>query len=159
MSKNVFVGIAGEWDDRADEHILLTRSLHELEGTTFEYVYVKKDVTSGVDNQVLFRHGVQFVGDFDLENPDICRWLDKQVYGLGYNSFDDFVKDYSPSPVDVKVKPDGRPDRYNNPSYIVDYRALAEALIEVSDEPGIPMQKEEALRLVKAITGFEHEEV
>lgn len=158
MSKNVFVGIAGEWDERADEHILVTRSLHELEWTTFEYVYVKKDA-SGVDNQVLFRHGVQFVGDFDLENPDICRWLDKQVYGLGYDSFDDFVKDYSPSPVDVKVKPDGRPDRYNNPSYIVDYRALAEALIEVSDEPGIPMQKEEALRLVKAITGFEYEEV
>ena len=171
MSKNVvnFVGIVGDWDERADEHILIMRNLNELEGTSFEFVHVIKDPLSDNDNQVLFRHGVQFVGDLDLENPDICRWLDAQARCFGYGSFDDCVQEYSPSKVDFRYKADGRPDRYDNPTYVVDYMALAAMLIEASAETGdlahsvpsssITMSREEALRLVKKITDFDYEEV
>ena len=159
MNNRIVTMLADEWEEYADEHILLMRCVNAFSRTKFEFVHVIKDELCGIPQQVRFRHGVQFMDDIDLENPDSAKWLDVQLNGVGYDGLDDFVQQTSPEKVDLRVKPDGAPDRYKNPTYIVDMMLLASLLIEVSDDPGIPMPKEEALRLVKSITGKEYKEV
>ena len=158
MNNRILTMLADEWEEYADEHILLMRCVNAFSRTKFEFVHVIKDELCGIPQQVRFRHGVQFMDDIDLENPDSAKWLDEQLNGVGYDGLDDFVQQTSPEKVDLRVKPDGAPDRYKNPTYIVDMMLLASLLIEVSDDPGIPMPKEEALRLVKSITGKEYKE-
>lgn len=141
------------WTEYADEHILLLRGA----APAIEYVKVVKDPDN--ENLVRYIHSEIFVGEYDLENPDVAAWIDHRLQQVGFNGLDDMVEQMSPHAVNLMKREDGSPIRYDNPTYVVDYRFLASLLIETSDDLGVPLSREAALDLVNGLTDMKYNEI
>lgn len=141
------------WTEYADEHILLLRG----EAPAIEYIRVVKDPDN--DALVRYTHAEIFVGEYDLENLDVAAWIDRRLQGVGFNGLDDMVEQMSPHAVELMKREDGSPIRYDNQTYVVDYRFLAAMLAETSDDLGVPMSREVARDLVNSVTGMRYDEL
>lgn len=159
--------LAGEWDEYADEHILLLRSLDTYLNNKFEYVYVKRDMSKAGDS-VGCLHGVIDIRDY-LDCPAGLRKLDEVAKAFGHESFDDFVLEnngLSPLEYDadhgVLFDADGNIDKVNSPRYVVDLAFTASLVVEYGaagfdGDTAIYMCVDEALDWVYKLTGKTYE--
>lgn len=143
-----------QWQDFADEHILLMRPINPVDPTDFEYIKVS-DQAGDPDHlgpgEVFFFHGVISVQDY-LEAESA---LNELLNGFGYADLDAFVKENSPDDNWV-YGADGKLDRENSPSYIIDIQLLASLIAESLFYEGIRMPRKKAKELVKRYTGLDY---
>lgn len=137
------------WEEYADEHILLLRKFSGEESIPVEFVHVIKDADD--QSGVLFSHGVMFVGTIDREDEKTAEWLNELAQAYGYRDFDAKVKEYPAGDDTAKVLPVGKAAADMDPM------ALASMIAESSSGDAlIPMTEENALQLVKTITGKDY---
>ena len=77
--------VMGDWEDYADNRVVLLRSLDTFTNNKYEYVVAEVD-----GDMVIGAHGIIDLRDF-LDTPAGLRYLDVIAHNLGYTDFDDYV--------------------------------------------------------------------
>ncbi len=159
--------IIGEWNDYADEYVLLLRSLDTFTNNKYEYVVVANGVGEYF-NDVIGIHGVIDLRDF-LDTPAGLRYLDSWARDLGYDDFDDYVLSENGLPPEARDeahgvirKEDGSIDKVNSSAYLYSLESLAAMLAThffacVDNDYPLRMTPEEAAEWVRGLTGQNYE--
>lgn len=140
-----------QWQDYADEHILLLRQNDSLSPSVYECVKAVRNHDD--DTCARFSHMVIFIDDYINSESGIVE-LDKILPGFGYEDLTDFVNQTGAKqfrkPKDVNevlgwIR--------NDPEYIIDLWLLVSLICE-SREAGITMSIKEALDRTEQLTGL-----
>lgn len=146
------------WEDYADEHVLLMRPLDPVCPCDYECIHAMRDWED--TDCVIVRHEVIFGSDYDFNNKSHIRSLNDLMRNFGYDSFDDFVLG-DREHVNWVYQEDGGKDRVNTPEYIVDYALLCSLICESHSSPfadgSIRMSEKDALAFIEKLTGVEYQ--
>lgn len=149
----------GVWEEYADEHVLLIRTLDIYNRDLYEYVLARKRGIGSVE----CAHGMIDMKDY-LNYPAGRRQLDILAQNFEYKDFDDLVlSDIGVSPADyneehgVVMTDDGHIDRVKSSAYIVDMPLVASYIVETFCDNTISMSEEEAVNWVNELAGKNYE--
>lgn len=141
-----------QWQDYADEHILLLRHNDSLSPSVYECVKAVRDYED--DTCARFSHMAVFIDDYINSESGIAE-LDRILPGFGYEDLTDFVNQTGAKqfrkPKDASKVLDWI---RNDPDYVIDMWLLVSLICE-SHESGILMSAKEALDRTEQLTGLQ----
>jgi len=158
--------LVGPWEEYADEHVLLIRTLDQYLNNRFEFVYADSDPHRNTLDTVSCFHGIIDMRDY-LDYSGGLKCLDAIARGQGYKNFDDLVlygldpKDYDKAH-GIVLNDDGSINKLESSGYVVDMAYTASIIAEhlwacMDADAPICMSQDEAILWVKNITGKEYQ--
>lgn len=155
--------VMGDWEDYADNRVVLLRSLDTFTNNKYEYVVAEVD-----GDMVIGAHGIIDLRDF-LDTPAGLRYLDVIAHNLGYTDFDDYVLlSENGLPAEARdeahgviYKEDGSIDKVNSSAYVFSLESLAALLVEhlfncMDGDYPFHMTPEEATIWIIGLTGLSY---